>query len=326
MGATQVRIAGLLSNIPESVPVSTVNRQCSSGLQAIANVAANIGIGFYDIGLAGGVESMSFGRRTTNHWEGQINEEALEHDIAKGCYLSMGLTSENVSEKFNISREKQDYYSEKSHQRAYKAQIENKFNDEIVPVKVIDKKTNEEKIISLDEGIRSSTTKEILSKLKPAFKKDGSTTAGNSSQVSDGAAVCLVMSRATAFKLNLPITAKIRSFAVEGCLPEIMGIGPALAIPSAVKKANLSLKDIDLFEINEAFASQFVYCIEKLKLDYEKVNVNGGAIALGHPLGCTGARLVATITSELKKRNEKLGVVSMCCGSGMGVAMVLEME
>lgn len=332
MGATQVRIATLMAGLPESVPCVTVNRQCSSGLQALANVVSAIRGGMYEIGIAGGVESMSYGSfaAVQKAFQSQINQDALKNPKAKGCYLPMGMTSENVATKFGISREKQDYYAALSHQRAGKAQKEGRFNDEIVPVTIIveDEKTNEEKevVVSKDEGIRIETTKESLGKLKPAFKKDGSTTAGNSSQVSDGAAAMLVTKRSIAKKLGLQIMGTFRSFAVEGCDPNIMGIGPALAIPSAVKKAGLKISDIDLFEINEAFASQYVYCLEKLELDINKVNVNGGAIALGHPLGCTGARQVATLLNEMKKRNNKFGCISMCIGTGMGAAAVIELE
>eukprot|EP01080_Neovahlkampfia_damariscottae_P009979 gene9979-2297_t len=331
MGATQVRIASLLAGFPDSVPCTVVNRQCSSGLQALANVAAAISSGMYEVGIAGGVESMSHGTfaAVQKAMQKQINMDAMKYHNSKGCYLPMGLTSENVAKKFNISREQQDYYAFTSQQRALKAQKEGKFVDEIVPVKTIvkDPKTGEEKevIVKDDEGPRP-TTKEGLAKLRAVFKKDGSTTAGNSSQVSDGASAMLVMKRSTAQKLGLKIMGSLVSYAVKGCDPNIMGIGPAVAIPVALEKAGLKVKDIDLWEINEAFASQFGYSVESLGIDYEKVNVNGGAMALGHPLGCTGARQVATLLNEMKKRNSKYGVISMCIGSGMGAAAVIQYE
>jgi len=321
-GATEVRIAGLLAGLPETVSVMTVNRQCSSGLQALANVAASIKNGYYEIGIAGGVETMSL---NPMGWDGSLNEDALNHPYAKGCYLGMGQTSENVAERFGISRKDQDEYSVLSHKKAAAAQAEGKFDSQIVPVEY----TNADGVkvvIKKDEGIRASTTLADLTKLKPAFKEGGSTTAGNSSQLSDGAAAMLVMKRSTAERLKLPIQGIFRSFAVIGVEPAIMGVGPAYAIPPAVKRAGLSLGDIDVYEINEAFASQCTYCVKQLGLDPAKVNPNGGAIALGHPLGCTGARLVADILPELKRRNARYGVVSMCIGSGMGAAAVIERE
>jgi len=266
------------------------------------------------------VESMSLNPMA---WDGGMNEAALAHPKAQGCYMSMGQTSENVAERFGISRKEQDEFSVLSHARAAAAQKAGKFSAQIVPVEVTtaDGKTI---VVSKDEGIREGTSLQDLGKLKPAFKEGGSTTAGNASQVSDGAAACLIMKRSTAEKLKLPIQGILRSFAAVGVEPSIMGVGPAYAIPEAVKKAGLSLKDIDVFEINEAFASQATYCMKKLGLSLDKVNPNGGALALGHPLGCTGARLVADILPELKRRNARYGVVSMCIGSGMGAAAVFE--
>lgn len=326
-GATEVRVASLLAGLPDNVPVTTVNRQCSSGLQAIANVASAIKAGYYDIGIAGGVESMS--SNSMDRWDGGFNQEALKHPSAKGCYLNMGQTSENVAERFGVSREKQDQFAALSHQRAAEAIKSGKFVDEIVPITVTvedDKGNSKTLTVSQDEGVRADTTADKLAKLRPAFKKDGSTTAGNSSQVSDGAAACIVTKRSVAQQLGLPIFGVLRSFAVVGVEPAIMGIGPAVAIPAALKQAGLSINDIDVFEINEAFASQALYSVEKLGIPIEKVNPNGGAIALGHPLGCTGARQTATILNELKRRNARFGVVSMCIGSGMGAAAVYERE
>jgi len=321
-GATQVRIAGLLAGLPKEVPVMTVNRQCSSGLQAIANVAAAIKNGYYEVGIGGGVESMS---SNSMGWDGGINESAMAHPLASGCYMSMGQTSEAVADRFNVSRKEQDEFAVESHRRAAAAQAAGKFKEQTVPITV---KTEDGKEITVtqDEGVRADTTFAGLSKLKPAFKEGGSTTAGNSSQLSDGAGAALLMKRSTAEKLKLPILGIFRSFAAVGVEPSIMGVGPAYAIPEAVKKAGLAIKDIDVFEINEAFASQATYCVNKLGLDKKKVNPNGGAIAIGHPLGCTGARLVADILPELRRTNGRYGVVSMCIGSGMGAAAVIERE
>jgi len=321
-GATEVRIACLLAGLPEEVSCMTVNRQCSSGLQAIANVAGAIRSGEYEIGIAGGVESMSL---NPMGWDGAVNEQALTHPKAAGCYMSMGQTSENVAERFGVSRQIQDEFSVRSHQLAAAAQAAGKFDSEIVPVEYTTE-DGKKVVINKDEGVRGETTLAGLSKLKPAFKEGGSTTAGNSSQLSDGAAAVLVAKRSTALRLKLPIVATLRSFAAVGVEPAIMGVGPAAAIPEAVKRAGLSLKDIDVFEINEAFASQATYCVKKLGIDVAKVNPNGGAIALGHPLGCTGSKLVATLIPELKRRNAKYGIVSMCIGSGMGAAAVFERE
>ncbi|PNJ74765.1 ACAA1 isoform 14, partial [Pongo abelii] len=271
-GAIMARIAQFLSDIPETVPLSTVNRQCSSGLQAVASIAGGIRNGSYDIGMA--------------------------------C----GITSENVAERFGISREKQDTFALASQQKAARAQSKGCFQAEIVPVTTTvhdDKGTKRSITVTQDEGIRPSTTIEGLAKLKPAFKKDGSTTAGNSSQVSDGAAAILLARRSKAEELGLPILGVLRSYAVVGVPPDIMGIGPAYAIPVALQKAGLTVSDVDIFEINEAFASQAAYCVEKLRLPPEKVNPLGGAVALGHPLGCTGARQVITLLNELKRRGKR---------------------
>jgi len=321
-GATEVRIAALLAGYPQEVGCMTVNRQCSSGLQAIATVANAIKNGEYDFGVAGGVEIMSINPMS---WEGNINEEALAHPLASGCYQGMGQTSENVAERFNISRKDQDEFAAESHKRAAAAQAAGKTKGQIVPVEV---KNAEGKVVVVDkdEGIRADTTAAGLGKLKPAFKEDGTTTAGNSSQVSDGAAACLLARRSAAVKAGLPILASFRSFASVGVEPSIMGVGPAYAIPEAVKRAGVDIKDVDVFEINEAFASQALYSCQKLKLDMKKVNPNGGAIALGHPLGCTGARQLADLLPELKRQKGKYGVISMCIGSGMGAAAVFENE
>ncbi|KAG2490550.1 hypothetical protein HYH03_010944 [Edaphochlamys debaryana] len=325
--ANEARIASFFAGIPEQVPVRTVNRQCSSGLQAIADVAAAIKAGFYTVGLAGGVETMSLNPMA---WEGGINPRIAEFPAAQGCMLPMGVTSENVAAKFGVDRKTQDAFAVKSHKKAAAARAAGKFKDEIVPVhtKVKDPKTGVETpvVISEDDGIRASATVESLGELRAVFKKNGTTTAGNSSQVTDGAAAVLMMTRAEAMRRKLPILAVFRSFAAVGVDPSIMGIGPAVAIPAAVEKAGLTLDDIDVFEINEAFASQASYSVAKLGLDESKVNPNGGAIALGHPLGATGARCTATLLNEMKRRGRaaRFGVVSMCIGSGMGAAAVFE--
>jgi len=320
--ATQCRIAGILAGLPQEVSVMTVNRQCSSGLQAIANVAAAIKNGYYEIGIGGGVESMSLNPMS---WDASINQEAMAHPVASGCYMTMGQTSEAVAERFNVDRKVQDEFAAESHKRAAAAQAAGKFKEQIVPV-TIKSEDGKETVFSQDEGIRGETTYASLAKLKPAFKEGGSTTAGNSSQLSDGAAAALLMKRSTAEKLKLPILGTFRAFTAVGVEPSVMGVGPAYAIPAVLKQAGLTTKDIDVYEINEAFASQATYCVNKLGLDKNKVNPNGGAIALGHPLGCTGARLVADILPELRRQNGRYGVVSMCIGSGMGAAAVIERE
>ena len=324
-GAIMARIAQFLSGIPETVPLSTVNRQCSSGLQAVANIAGGIRNGSYDIGMACGVESMSLSGMGN---PGNISSRLLESEKARDCLTPMGMTSENVAERFGISRQKQDDFALASQQKAASAQSRGCFRAEIVPVTttVLDDKGDKKTItVSQDEGVRPSTTMQGLAKLKPAFKDGGSTTAGNSSQVSDGAAAVLLARRSKAEELGLPILGVLRSYAVVGVPPDVMGIGPAYAIPAALQKAGLTVNDIDIFEINEAFASQAVYCVEKLGIPAEKVNPLGGAIALGHPLGCTGARQVVTLLNELKRRGRRAyGVVSMCIGTGMGAAAVFE--
>ncbi|KAG5396520.1 hypothetical protein IGI04_018334 [Brassica rapa subsp. trilocularis] len=269
---------------------------------------------------------------TTNPmaWEGSVNPAVKKFEQAQNCLLPMGVTSENVAQRFGVSRQEQDQAAVDSHRKAAAATAAGKFKDEIIPVKtkLVDPKTGDEKpiTVSVDDGIRPTTTLATLGKLKPVFKKDGTTTAGNSSQVSDGAGAVLLMRRSVATQKGLPVLGVFRTFAAVGVDPAIMGVGPAVAIPAAVKAAGLELDDIDLFEINEAFASQFVYCRNKLGLDAEKINVNGGAMAIGHPLGATGARCVATLLHEMKRRGKdcRFGVVSMCIGTGMGAAAVFE--
>ncbi|XP_077227680.1 3-ketoacyl-CoA thiolase 1, peroxisomal-like [Tasmannia lanceolata] len=327
--AAECRMAAFYAGFPETVPIKTVNRQCSSGLQAVADVAAAIKSGFYDIGIAAGVESMSLDRGAHKHtFNPQIQTRTNQN--AKDCLIPMGITSETVAKQYEVSRLDQDKAAFLSHKNAAEAAAAGKFSDEIIPVhtKVIDHRSGTERSVTVlvDEGIRPDTSPSSLAMLKPSFKEGGSTTAGNSSQISDGAAAILLMRRAIALQRCLPIIGTFRSFSAVGIKPAVMGIGPAFAIPAAVEAAKLKLDDIDLFEINEAFASQYVYCLRKLGLDAEKVNVNGGAIALGHPVGATGARCVATLLHEMKRhgKNCRFGVVSMCVGGGMGGAAVFE--
>lgn len=314
--AIVARMAQLSAGIPCTTPLYTVNRQCSSGLQAVANIANSIQSGQISIGIAGGFESMS-----TNQMHKQpMPDVDLEHmrkcPSAMDCLIPMGVTSENVSKKYNLTRRQLDEFAVKSHRKAARAQSLGLFQDEIVPVNDV----------LHDDGIRTDTTLESLSKLKPVFDENGSTTAGNSSQLTDGAAAVLMMTRYEAENRGLQILGVWRSFSVVGVPPKIMGIGPALAIPSVLSKIGLSVLDVDVFEINEAFASQAYWCIKELGIDEDKVNPNGGAIALGHPLGATGARQVATLLHQMKRTGNRVGVISMCIGTGAGAAAVLEVE
>jgi acetyl-CoA acyltransferase len=327
-GLNVARIASLRAGLPVSVPAMTINRFCSSGLQSIAFAAERIKLGYADIIIAGGVESMSMVPMTGNKFS--ANPYLAEN--YPEVYISMGLTAERVAEKYQITREMQDEFALKSHQKALKAIQEGKFKDEIVPLKVVSKYINgkgekvvEEKIFDTDEGPRPDTSLEKLAQLKPAFKEGGTVTAGNSSQMSDGAAVVVVMSEKKANELGLKPIARFVSYAVAGVAPEIMGIGPVEAIPKALKLAGLKLDDIGLIELNEAFAAQSLAVIKLAGLNEEIVNVNGGAIALGHPLGCTGTKLTVTILNEMRRRNVKYGMVTMCVGGGMGAAGIFEL-
>ncbi|MFZ1082515.1 MAG: acetyl-CoA C-acyltransferase [Candidatus Kryptoniota bacterium] len=325
-GMNVARIAALRAGMPTSVPAATVNRFCSSGLQTISMASERIMAGFADVIIAGGTETMSLipmgGRK--------VVPNPYLVDNQPETYLNMGLTAERVAEQYKISREDQDKFSLRSHQRAIAAINEGKFNDEIVPLKVKSKFQKNGKICSneltfcIDEGPRADTTLDKLAKLKPVFMDGGTVTAGNSSQMSDGAAASVVMSAKMATELGLKPMAKFISFAVTGVPPEIMGIGPVKAIPKALNYAGLTLEDLDVIELNEAFASQAVAVIRELEMDEEKVNVKGGAIALGHPLGCTGAKLTATLLHEMKRRKLKYGMVTMCIGGGMGAAGIFE--
>ncbi|MDZ5713582.1 acetyl-CoA C-acetyltransferase [Jeotgalibacillus haloalkalitolerans] len=327
-GMNMARNIGALAGLNYTVPAITINRYCSSGLQSIAYGAERIMLGHADTIIAGGAESMSLVPMMghTVRPNSKIAEEMPEY------YMSMGHTAEEVAKKYGISREDQDAFAVRSHQKAAKAVHGGIFDEEIVPVEVTrrtvgkDHKLKEETFMfSRDEGVRPDSSVESLGKLRPAFSMTGSVTAGNASQTSDGAAAVMVMDREKAESLGLKPIAKFRSFAVGGVPPEIMGVGPVEAIPKALKIAGLSLSDIDLFELNEAFASQSIQVIRQLGLNEEIVNVNGGAIALGHPLGCTGAKLTLSLLHELKRRQQQFGVVTMCIGGGMGAAGVFEM-
>lgn len=327
-GNNMARNIGALAGLPHTVPAITINRFCSSGLQAIAYAAQGIMLGHTDTAIAGGAESMSL-IPMMGH---VVRPNVKLAETAPEYYMGMGHTAEEVAKKYGISREDQDAFAVRSHQKAAKAIQDGKFVDEIVPVEVTQRTVgNDNKLVertiqfSQDEGVRPDTNVQSLAKLRPAFSVTGSVTAGNASQTSDGAAALMIMDREKAEALGLKPLAKFRSFAVGGVPPEIMGVGPVVAVPKAVKLAGLELSDINLFELNEAFASQSLQVIRELGLEEEKVNVNGGAIALGHPLGCTGAKLTLTLIHELKRRNQQFGVVTMCIGGGMGAAGVFEL-
>ncbi|RID82744.1 acetyl-CoA C-acetyltransferase [Peribacillus asahii] len=327
-GLNMARNIGALAGLPHTVPAITINRYCSSGLQSIAYGAERIMLGQSDTILAGGSESMSMVPMTGH----VMRPNARLAETAPQYYMGMGHTAEEVAKKYGISRKDQDEFAVRSHQKAAKAIAAGKFVDEIVPVDVTvrsvgsDLKLKETSFrFTEDEGVRANTTAEVLGKLRPAFSVTGTVTAGNASQTSDGAAAVMVMDREKSNSLGLKPIGKFRSFAVAGVPPEVMGIGPIAAIPKALKLAGLELSDIGLFEINEAFASQSIQIIRELGLNEEIVNVNGGAIALGHPLGCTGAKLTLSLLHEMKRRNEQFGIVTMCIGGGMGAAGVFEL-
>jgi acetyl-CoA acyltransferase len=309
-GMNVARIAAFRAGLPDAVPGMTINRFCSSGLQAIALAADRIRSGGADILLAGGTESMSLVPTGGHKF---VPNPALV-DERPEIYLGMGLTAERLREQYGIGREDQDAFALRSHRHAIAAQEAGKFDDEIIPVNGLTR----------DEGPRADTSLEALAKLKPVFHARGTVTAGNASQTSDGAAVALVMSEAKARALGLRPKARFVSYAVAGVPPEIMGIGPVKAIPKALQMAGLKLEDIDTIELNEAFAVQALAVIREAGLDLERVNRNGGAIALGHPLGCTGARLTATILRELERRKSRYGMVTMCVGGGQGAAGIVE--
>lgn len=322
------RIISLMSLNTDKVSGMTVNRYCASGMETIAIASAKINSGMADCIIAGGVESMSL--IPMGGWRIVPNPKiAKEHP---DWYWGMGLTAEAVAKEFNVSREDQDAFSYQSHQKAIKAIKAGYFKDEIVPIKITEtyldekqKRKTRDYIVDNDEGPRADTSAEALAKLKPVFANGGSVTAGNSSQTSDGAAFVIVMSEKMMKELKLEPIARLVSHAVAGVPPRIMGMGPVEAIPKAVEKAGLKLKDIDLFELNEAFASQSLAVIRKLELDPDRINVNGGAIALGHPLGCSGAKLSVQLFNEMRRRKSKYGVVTMCIGTGHGAAGVFEL-
>ncbi|MBB6099214.1 acetyl-CoA acyltransferase [Deinobacterium chartae] len=325
-GLNIARLAGLRAGLPDQVGGVTINRFCASGLQTIAMAAAAIQTGMNDVLLAGGVESMSAVPMSGHN--PRPNPTLM--DTRPGAYISMGLTAENVAAKYGVSREDQDRFALRSHQRAAAAQDAGRFRDEIVPVPVRVDRYKGTKVVSEtvmfehDELIRRDGSLETMATLKPAFKANGSVTAGNSSPFSDGAAAALLMSAEKAEELGLKPLGRFLSFATAGVEPELMGIGPVKAIPKALEKAGLTLADVDLIELNEAFAAQSLAVVRELGIDEEKLNVNGGAIALGHPLGCSGAKLTATLLYELRRRGGRYGVVTMCIGGGMGAAGVFE--
>jgi len=328
-GASGARMAALHAGIPNTTSINTINRQCSSGLSAVNQIANQIVAGQIDIGVGAGVESMTFGYGAASQPDGW-SDAVLSTKEAEDCLIPMGFTSENVAQDFGISREAQDKFAAQSFQKAAAAQKAGKFRDEILPIKVkiIDPKTEKEHqvVVDADDGVRDGVTAESLAKLKPAFTKTGSTHAGNASQISDGAAAVLLARRSVAKRLGLPIVGKYIAAATVGVPPRIMGVGPAYAIPRVLEKTGLTLNDVDFFEINEAFASQAIYSVQTLRIPFEKVNLNGGAIAIGHPLGCTGARQIATGLNIAKQTGGKVFVTSMCVGSGMGMAAVFVSE
>jgi acetyl-CoA acyltransferase len=327
-GTNVARIASLRAGLPVEVSAMTINRFCSSGLQAIALAADSIRSGRAHAAIAGGTESMSMIPAGGN----KLNANPWLVENYPDSYLSMGLTAENVAKKYGIPREQADAFALASHRKALAAIASGKFSEEIVPVTVTNTAATANPAkpdvraaeFKTDEGPRADTSAEALARLKPVFHAKGSVTAGNSSQTSDGAAATIVISAQRAKELGIQPIARLLSFATAGCPPEIMGIGPVNAIPKALKLAGLTLDQIDLIELNEAFAAQALAVIQQAGLDPSKVNVNGGAIALGHPLGCTGAKLTATILHELKRRNLRYGLVTMCVGGGMGAAGIFE--
>jgi acetyl-CoA acyltransferase len=330
-GMNMARQIGILAGLPVTSSAMTINRFCSSGLQAIVLAAEHIMCGYSEVAIGGGAESMSMVPMGGHNF---APNPTLVDNYADS-YLGMGLTAENLARKYEITREQQDEFAMRSHVRAAAAQDAGKFRDEIVPVELVQRELQPapggkariqvlETSFAVDEGVRRDTSMEALAKLKPAFHVKGTVTAGNSSQMSDGAAAALVMSAERAQRLGLKPMARLVSFATAGVPPEEMGIGPAAAIPKALKLAGLKLDDIGLIELNEAFAVQALTVIKELNLDLERLNVNGGAIALGHPLGCTGAKLTASILREMERTRARYGMVTMCIGGGMGAAGIFE--
>ncbi len=330
-GMNMARVLVLGAGLPITTSGMTINRFCSSGLQAIADATAKIRAGWSDVIIAGGCETMSH-----IPMGGSIFRPHPDWGDLPNTYVSMGITAENVAADYNISREDQDKFGMESNRRAHEAINAGKFKDEIIPIKAWKytedkngKKIREEVVFDMDDGVRWPTTLENMAKLKSPFKAGGSVTAANSSQMTDGAAFSLIMTPEKAKEFGLKPIAKLTYYAVEGCKPEEMGVGPSVAIPKVLKMAGLKASDIDVFEINEAFASQALYSIRKIgienRLKKGDINPNGGAIALGHPLGCTGAKLTAQLLHEMQRRKSKNGIVSMCIGGGMGAAGIFEM-
>jgi acetyl-CoA acyltransferase len=325
-GMNVARTISIRAGLPDTVPAETINRYCSSGVQSIAHVANAIQAGQIEIGIGAGVESMSM--VPMMGYKFSPNPQFAQ-DLPQ-YYTNMGLTAENVSVKYGITREQQDEFALKSNQKAARAVDSGLFDPELIPIDVevveyLDGKSVKRSFtVKRDEGPRGDSTLDGLSKLRPAFKEGGMVTAGNASQMSDGASAVMVMSAEKAAELGLRPLARFVSFAVGGVPPELMGIGPIAAIPKAIKVAGLSLNDIDLFELNEAFAAQGLAVMQTLEIDPEKVNVNGGAIALGHPLGCTGSKLTTQLIYEMGRRKSKYGMVTMCIGGGMGAAAIFE--
>ena len=329
-GGNLARLAVVLSKLPITTAGSTISRACSSGLNSIAFAANQIASGCSEIMIAGGVESITAGARGT---PGKSETHSTIRDISPDIFMAMGNTAEVVARRYNISREYQDEFSYESQMRTASAQQAGLYDDEIIPMKVkwkkvVDKETGETEVVDgecvSDECNRPGTTLEGLAKLPPAFEENGSVTAGNASQLSDGASMTLLMSEERANQLGLTPRAYFRGWFVAGCEPDEMGIGPVFAIPKLLKNKGMKISDIDLVELNEAFASQCVYCRDKLEIDPEIYNVNGGSISIGHPFGMTGSRLTGHIIRELKRREKRYGIVSMCIGGGMGAAGLFE--
>ncbi|MCB1644003.1 MAG: thiolase family protein [Pseudomonadales bacterium] len=329
-GGNLARLAVILSKLPVTTSGTTISRACSSGLNSIAFAANQIASGCSEVMIAGGVESISAGQRQQ---PGKSNPHPTIKEVSPHIFMAMGNTAEVVARRYNISRQYQDEFSYESQMRTAAAQQAGLFDDEIVPMatkwqKIVNKETKETEIVdgvcTGDECNRPETTLEGLAKLPPAFEEDGSVTAGNASQLSDGASMTLLMSADRAAQLGLEPMAYFRGWAVAGCEPDEMGIGPVFAIPRLLKAKGLTMADIDLVELNEAFASQCLYCRDKLEIDPSIYNVNGGSISIGHPFGMTGSRLTGHLVRELKRRDKKLGIVSMCIGGGMGAAGLFE--
>jgi len=338
-GAKAGRMAANHAGVPSTASFQTINRQCSSGMAAITSIAHAIALGAIDVGIGGGMESMTrnYGSRAipTVLWP-ELKDSPVKD--ARDCIMSMGITSENVSERYDVSRTDQDAFAARSHQKAAKARAAGYFKKEIIPVTTwwkeegtlenASEQVGKKITVTEDDGIRTNSSAESLAKLKPVFKPDGASTAGNSSQITDGAAATLLMRRSTAMELGLSgsIIGKWAGTQVMGCAPDEMGVGPAVAIPKLLDYTGVDKDEVDIWEINEAFASQALYSMRKLGLEEDKINPKGGAIALGHPLGATGARMLAGLLPELERQQKEVGVISMCIGTGMGLASLIVRE